>query len=250
MRRYAPILLIFLAGTALGQSDIVRPPTEWIADANNRCKVANAYPSAAEAITWSGECKDGYADGEGVAQWYKAKQAMRKRYEGEMHGGFMDGKGKFTFADGDVFEGMFKNGTLNGKGSARWINKNHYEGDWKDGYPSGQGTYTWASGSRYTGGWLNGKQNGQGDFKFVNGDHYVGEFKDGLMDGQGKFTWSDGNVYIGEYRNDKPNGKGTVRFYAVSVSHTGIFKDGCMKDGDQMIAINQSVMSCELKLSK
>jgi len=252
MRRFASLLPLVLlaAGAAHGQTLSGRPPTEWIVDPDKKCKLANAFPSAAESITWSGDCKDGYAEGKGVAQWYKSKKISQKKYEGEMHGGFMNGQGKFTFANGDVFDGQFKDGSLDGRGSARWFNKNHYEGEWKNGYPSGNGTYTWASGNRYTGQWAEGKQNGGGDFRFANGNHYVGAFKDGLMDGQGKFTWSDGNVYTGEFHNDQPNGKGTVRLYAVAVSHTGVFKDGCMKDGDQMIAINQSVMDCELKLSK
>ena len=70
------------------------------------------------------------------------------------------------------------------------------------------------------------------------------------MSGRGKFTWADGNVYIGEFRNDKANGQGTVRLYAVAVSHTGVFKDGCLKDGDEVVAINQTPMACAVKLEK
>ena len=198
MSRYAPILLILLASTAYGQTPTGHPPTEWIVDSNTKCKVANAFPAPDDSVTWSGECKDGYAEGVGVAQWYKERIGSRKKYAGEMHSGFMNGKGKFTFANGDIFEGLFKNGSLNGKGTAIWFNKNRYDGDWKDGFPSGEGTYAWASGNRYSGHWERGKQNGDGDFKFANGEHYVGQFKDGLMDGQGKFTWADGNVYTGE----------------------------------------------------
>jgi len=246
MTRVILLLLVLLAGPALAQDG--RPPTEWIIDPTTKCKVANAFPSAAESITWSGPCKDGYAEGEGVAQWLKAKKPTQKKYEGEMQAGFMNGKGVFTFSNGDRFEGTFKNGSLNGQGKASWFNKNKYEGEWRDGYPNGTGTYIWADGKRYAGQWVNGKQTGDGDFKFPNGDHYVGEMKDGLMNGQGKFTWADGNAYIGQFKDDKANGQGTVRLYAVAVSHSGVFKDGCLKDGDEIIAIRQSKMSCALKL--
>jgi hypothetical protein len=234
MFRVVSLLLILVAGSALAESG--RPPTQWIVDPNSKCKIANAFPSAAETITWSGPCKDGYAEGKGVAQWFKAKKATLKKYDGEMSGGFMNGKGVFTQSNGDTLDGSFKDGSMNGPGKAVWFNKNKYEGDWRDGYPHGTGTYVW--------------QNGDGDFRFPNGDRYVGQMKDGLMSGRGKFTWADGNVYIGEFKNDKPNGQGTVRLYAVAVSHSGVFKDGCLKDGDEVVAINQSTMSCAMKLSK
>ena len=96
----------------------------------------------------------------------------------------------------------------------------------------------------------NGKQNGDGDFRFPNGDHYVGQMKDGLMDGKGRLTFASGDVYIGEFKNDKANGQGTVRLYAVAVSHSGVFKDGCLKDGDEVVSISQSTMDCALKLDK
>lgn len=248
MYRSLALLVVLISGTAMAETG--RPLTQWIIDPNTKCKIANAFPSAAETIAWSGSCKDGYADGRGVAQWSKAKKATSKKYEGEMIGGFMNGQGVLVQSNGDKLEGTFKDGSLNGTGKAVWYNKNRYEGEWKDGYPNGKGTYTWADSKRYTGQWENGKQNGDGDFKFPNGNHYVGQMKDGLMSGSGRFTWADGNVYIGEFKNDAPNGKGTVRLYAVAVSHSGIFKDGCLKDGDEVVAINQSTMTCAVKLDK
>src|ERR1700738_2588955 len=199
MIRSIPILLVLLAGSAVAQTG--RPATQWIVDQNSKCKIANAFPSAAETVSWSGPCKDGYAEGQGVAQWSKAKKPTLKKYEGEMRAGFMNGKGLFIQSNGDSLEGTFKDGSLNGQGKAVWFNKNTYEGEWRDGYPSGIGTYVWASGQRYTGQWENGKQNGDGDFRFPNGDHYVGQMKDGLMSGQGKFTLGVCNGYIGEVRN-------------------------------------------------
>lgn len=41
----------------------------WITDQNG-CKHWNSNPQAGETITWSGECKDGYASGQGTMQWY------------------------------------------------------------------------------------------------------------------------------------------------------------------------------------
>ncbi|MGT2772390.1 hypothetical protein [Streptococcus marimammalium] len=51
----------------------------------------------------------------------------------------MNGKGKLTFENGDVYEGNFVNGMFNGKGifisNIGWS----YEGDFKDGQADGQG---------------------------------------------------------------------------------------------------------------
>ena len=37
----------------------------WITD-NHGCKVWDSLPSANESVSWSGPCKDGYADGKGT----------------------------------------------------------------------------------------------------------------------------------------------------------------------------------------
>ncbi len=118
MLRVRSLLLILLAGSlavpALAETG--RPLTQWIVDQNSKCKIANAFPSAAETATWSGPCKDGYAEGQGVTQWYKAKKPTRKKYEGQMQAGFMNGKGVFTQSNGDTLDGTFKDGSLNGEG--------------------------------------------------------------------------------------------------------------------------------------
>lgn len=51
----------------------------------------------------------------------------------------MNGKGKLTFENGDIYEGNFTNGVFNGKGiftsNLGWS----YEGDFRDGQADGQG---------------------------------------------------------------------------------------------------------------
>ena len=43
-----------------------------------------------------------------------------------------DGFGKFTYFNGDVYEGMFKNDKRNGWGVYRTKEGTKYEGEWKD----------------------------------------------------------------------------------------------------------------------
>lgn len=64
------------------------------------------------------------------------------KYDGSLVRGKINGKGKVTFDNGDVYEGQLKNGTFDGKGiftsSAGW----KYEGQFVKGQAEGQGTLT------------------------------------------------------------------------------------------------------------
>src|SRR5450759_4407369 len=65
--------------------------TGWVADSQG-CKVANPQPQPIESISWSGRCKDGFADGAGIVRWFS--------------GGKSNG----------ITSGTFKQGKLIGKG--------------------------------------------------------------------------------------------------------------------------------------
>ena len=61
----------------------------------------------------------------------------------------MHGKGKMSYPDGIVFEGIFKNGNkVNGKETYDW---GYYEGEWKDVEWCGDGKVTKNDGSYYSG---------------------------------------------------------------------------------------------------
>ena len=74
----------------------------------------------------------------------------------------------------------------NGKGTYTWANGNSYTGDFVNDERTGQGTFTWANGDRYEGGFVNGKLQGQGTYTWAAADGaqprvYTGYFKDGLI---------------------------------------------------------------------
>lgn len=50
--------------------------TQWIADKRG-CKVVNIAPQEGESITWSGECKNGIANGEGTLTWFERASKLR-----------------------------------------------------------------------------------------------------------------------------------------------------------------------------
>ena len=124
-------------------------------------------------------------------------------------------------AKGKCIEGDCRNG----QGTKTWANGEKYQGHWKNGEPDGQGTHTYASSNKYQGGWKNGLKNGQGTFTFANGDIYQGQWKNDKKDGQGTYTWANGEKYQGKYKKDKIDGWGTLT-YANGSKYKGYFKEG------------------------
>lgn len=148
------LLFLVLSPCARSADDDV----EWIADKRG-CKVANPMPREGESITWSGPCADGYADGDGVLQWYYNGQAD-DRYEGRLDKGWAEGQGVLNKADG-------------GK----------YDGHWKHSVQNGMGRYEAPDGSVYDGEWKDGKPNGSGQFRTPDGRMFMGQWKDGVFEG-------------------------------------------------------------------
>ncbi len=126
---------------------------------------------------------------------------------------------------GDVLEGEWLNGELNGRGTYTYANGDKYVGEYKDGNKHGQGTYSHASGEKYVGEYKDGKMHGQGTYTYANGDKYVGEFKDGKYHGRGTYTYASGSKYEGEFKDDKSHGQGTYTF-AQGHGYSGEWKDG------------------------
>lgn len=130
----------------------------FISDKNG-CNVANPFPQPGESITWSGDCKNNVADGEGVLQW------------------FVDGK------IADKYEGTLKDGWAEGKGTLTRSEGGRYTGDWKHSLQDGDGRYDAADGSWYEGQWKDGQPHGHGQYQGPDGRSFVGEWVDGVYEG-------------------------------------------------------------------
>ena len=78
-------------------------------------------------------------------------------------GDCVNGKGKFTWAEGSVYEGDV------------------YEGDWLDGDRTGKGKYTWASGGVYEGDFVKGDMTGKGKYTWADGEVEDGYWLDGEL---------------------------------------------------------------------
>ena len=62
---------------------------------------------------YSGKCKNGLAQGNGLAEG-------KDKYNGHFKNGFPDGKGTYTWANGNTYEGDWKNGKRNGSGKSTY----------------------------------------------------------------------------------------------------------------------------------
>ncbi len=130
------------------------PSGSFVADASSGCKVWN--PQANESVKWSGDCRDGLAEGAGSLQWFNNNRAYEKD------------------------QGEWKEGRQSGRGSQDWTT-GRYDGELVNGEPQGKGILTLQS-SRYEGEFRNGKPNGFGIVRSLEG-LFKGNWKDGCLDG-------------------------------------------------------------------
>lgn len=170
-------LALAVGGAAKAQP--VLPPT-WTADARTGCKVWNPAPAANETVSWSGACTDGFASGPGVTEWI-VDGASVERTEGTRAAGHLQGRGIQVSAEGDRFEG-----------------------EWKDDRKNGHGIFTGSDGLTYDGGFRNDRFDGFGILDDSHGYRYVGEWKAGRRHGMGTAVFPDGSRYAGRWVDNQP----------------------------------------------
>jgi hypothetical protein len=168
------ILAVVLLLAAWAQLAFAQQDDQWIADKRG-CKVANPFPRQGETITWSGDCKNNFANGEGVLQWYM-NGTPDDRYEGNLSMGWAEGRGILYKGDG-------------GK----------YDGEWQHSMQQGMGRYEAPDGSWYDGQWKNGKPDGSGQYRRPDGKLFMGQWRDGVFEGD------EGEGEDEQQEQDNPN---------------------------------------------
>jgi hypothetical protein len=180
------LVLLMLAGAALGGGQALAQSaaagaaplaSTWMADARTGCKVWDPQPEPDEGVRWSGACKDGFASGPGVTEWIE-HGLVTERTEGVRVAGHLQGRGVQTLANGDRFEGSWKDDRKDGRGSyaaaAGWT----YTGEFKADRFDGMGVLTDGKGGRYEGAWKAGRRNGQGSYTGADGTRFTGVWVD------------------------------------------------------------------------
>ena len=75
-------------------------------------------------------------------------------------GEFKNGRGKFKFANGNVYDGEFKNDKMEGRGVYKYASGDVYNGEYKNDKREGRGVFIYASGSVYDGEYKNDEREG------------------------------------------------------------------------------------------
>lgn len=140
---------------------------------------------------------------------------------------------KVPFPDGTRFEGIVKNGKMNGYGVITFANGERYEGEFKDDKRSGWGV--WTSGAN------------------LPGQKYVGEFKNDRRDGEGTLFRPDGTIWMeGVFSNDQLVESRKVQPRPLKIKETGdslvFIKERCKDLGFK--PTSKEFGKCVLQLSK
>lgn len=149
---------------------------------------------------------------------------INTEYIGNFSNGKREGKGIFTFSNGNEYIGNFSNNKSNGIGRMRYNNGDEYLGNWVNGKKNGLGIYTWADGYMYMGEFKDSKMDGIGSCFTSKGELvYEGEWKRGQIHGKGKYLWSKNKWYEGEFQQGQKHGYG-VFYLDNSAVYTGTWK--------------------------
>ena len=149
-------------------------------------------------------------------------------YIGELNEqGIPNGKGKYLFKNGEIYEGEIVDDNFEGEGKYIYEDGKYYIGHWKDNLRQGKGILYDKNGNiEYDGNFANDVFEGNGKYIWENGDYYVGEFKNGLSNGKGILYYKTGDIkYIGDFANDKFEGDGKY-IYEDKQYYKGEFKNG------------------------
>ncbi len=153
------------------------------------CQVYRPPLSFGNHVKWSGDCPLGYAQGQGVAEWYNGK-ALTSRYQGIFTQGKLQGAGRIdwevvTNCGFDYYEGELTDSDILGRGVLHYTDGSVYDGVFATRGQPTTAIYTWGIGSEY------------------HSDRYEGGFLNGQKHGKGVYTW--GSTALGQEMSTRAN---------------------------------------------
>ena len=104
---------------------------DWLLDTEVGCRMGDWHPDTKDRATWSGSCRGGNKEGQGAVQWYEHGQAI-DRFEGTFRDGRREGFGRYVWAPGVSYEGLYANDVPNGLGTVTVLGES-FSGTWKKG---------------------------------------------------------------------------------------------------------------------
>mmetsp|Transcript_71714 Transcript_71714/g.226586 ORF Transcript_71714/g.226586 Transcript_71714/m.226586 type:complete len:678 (-) Transcript_71714:106-2139(-) len=150
---------------------------EWV----NGVRQGKGILEYSPGVFYDGEWQDDMMQGHGTFTY-----ANGNTYKGEWKGDKKSGRGVMHWrTTNEMYDGDWKNGEMHGSGEHVWLQaiegvqflmKNSYEGEFKHGKRDGKGTFTYATGACYIGDWANNIKEGTGTFTYEDGTVFNGKF--------------------------------------------------------------------------
>ena len=160
-----------------------------------------------------------------------------------------NGWGREIKENGDIYEGKYVNGQLNGKGIYKnKNNKTTYIGDFLNSKRHGKGEL-YSNDFHYKGDFYDNKFEGKGKIEIYKEGEYEGDFKDNLFEGKGMLKWKDGRYYFGELSKGKMNGYGEETDKDGNI-YKGNFVDGVKEGHGQFISLEGKIFDVEFRNGK
>jgi len=90
----------------------------WLMDTGLGCRMWDWHPAPEDIVTWTGRCRAGMKEGDGVVQWFEHGRPI-DRFEGRFVGGRRQGRGRYVWNETDWYDGFYANDLPHGPGTAR-----------------------------------------------------------------------------------------------------------------------------------
>lgn len=125
---------------------------------------------------------DGTVTGKGKLVWRVRGSAnydpatVYSSYSGDVKDGRPDGQGRLEIRTGEMLEGHWVMGVLDGQGTHIDAGGNRYEGDFVAGLPNGKGRFLSRTGEIFEGTFVNGRKDGKGRTRLAGGTVYESQW--------------------------------------------------------------------------
>ncbi len=155
----------------------------WLTDSKG-CKFYDPYtrPSDKVSVLWNGKCDKGLMEGTGMLSKYVDGKLFVTFY-GTLSKGKYTSQVTWMFESGNAYKGGFDpvKGVMSGNGKYTFYNGEYYEGQWKNDVRQGQGLYHYANGAQFEGQWKNDEMSGQGKFTLADKSFYYGVWERDIL---------------------------------------------------------------------
>ncbi|MCY3673039.1 MAG: hypothetical protein OXH14_18420, partial [Alphaproteobacteria bacterium] len=176
-------------------------PVDNIAD----CHFRGGFANRGEApFTWSGSCRNGLADGEGVLE-----DREGNRQTGRFLAGLRQGMWRKEWVDGEVHEGPYDGGRVHGFWTLTQADGIRSTGRHERGSAVGEWRIEFPDGRVYRGAYREGRRHGRWIFEHPDGDRMEGRYAHGMEAGRWTYVYSGGRVDEGRKGNGKRVGSWT-----------------------------------------